>query len=113
MKLPSPNDSKFFQSLLEEDELEDLMDAEEYLVPHNFNVSSLAYAPRTRMDSNRVGICLLNILLIYLFIVTHFLWKAITVTITSQLLPIRNLKYSVQQVYAKHNFTDIYTYTYI
>ena len=72
MKLPSPNDSKFFQSLLEEDELEDLMDAEEYLVPHNFNVSSLAYAPRTRMDSNRVGICLLNILLIYLFIVTHF-----------------------------------------
>uniref|UniRef100_A0A8C5A506 receptor protein-tyrosine kinase n=1 Tax=Gadus morhua TaxID=8049 RepID=A0A8C5A506_GADMO len=53
MKLPSPNDSKFFQSLLEEDELEDLMDAEEYLVPHNFNVSSLAYAPRTRMDSNR------------------------------------------------------------
>uniref|UniRef100_A0A8C5F8R4 Receptor protein-tyrosine kinase n=1 Tax=Gadus morhua TaxID=8049 RepID=A0A8C5F8R4_GADMO len=55
MKLPSPNDSKFFQSLLEEDELEDLMDAEEYLVPHNFNVSSLAYAPRTRMDSNRGG----------------------------------------------------------
>ena len=64
MKLPSPNDSKFFQSLLEEDELEDLMDAEEYLVPHNFNVSSLAYTPRTRMDSNRVGIYLLNILLI-------------------------------------------------
>ncbi|KAJ8339434.1 hypothetical protein SKAU_G00362200 [Synaphobranchus kaupii] len=36
MKLPSPNDSKFFQSLLDEEELEDLMDAEEYLVPPRF-----------------------------------------------------------------------------
>ncbi|KAM4731344.1 receptor tyrosine-protein kinase erbB-4 [Anableps anableps] len=53
MKLPSPNDSKFFQSLLEEDELEDLMDAEEYLVPHSFNIPPLAYTPRTRMDSNK------------------------------------------------------------
>uniref|UniRef100_A0A3P9P841 Receptor protein-tyrosine kinase n=1 Tax=Poecilia reticulata TaxID=8081 RepID=A0A3P9P841_POERE len=55
MKLPSPNDSKFFQSLLEEDELEDLMDAEEYLVPHSFNIPPLAYTPRTRMDSNKVN----------------------------------------------------------
>ncbi|MEQ2281099.1 Receptor tyrosine-protein kinase erbB-4 [Ameca splendens] len=53
MKLPSPNDSKFFQSLLEEDELDDLMDAEEYLVPHSFNIPPLAYTPRTRMDSNK------------------------------------------------------------
>uniref|UniRef100_A0A668A1V3 Receptor protein-tyrosine kinase n=1 Tax=Myripristis murdjan TaxID=586833 RepID=A0A668A1V3_9TELE len=54
MKLPSPNDSKFFQSLLDEEELEDLMDAEEYLVPHGFNIPPLAYTPRARMDSNRV-----------------------------------------------------------
>uniref|UniRef100_A0A3Q3EAY2 Receptor protein-tyrosine kinase n=1 Tax=Labrus bergylta TaxID=56723 RepID=A0A3Q3EAY2_9LABR len=54
MKLPSPNDSKFFQSLLDEEELEDLMDAEEYLVPHSFNIPPLAYTPRTRIDSNKV-----------------------------------------------------------
>uniref|UniRef100_A0A674MMD0 Receptor protein-tyrosine kinase n=1 Tax=Takifugu rubripes TaxID=31033 RepID=A0A674MMD0_TAKRU len=54
MKLPGPNDSKFFQSLLAEEELEDLMDAEEYLVPHSFNIPPLAYTPRTRMDSNKV-----------------------------------------------------------
>ncbi|XP_060910202.1 receptor tyrosine-protein kinase erbB-4-like isoform X1 [Labrus mixtus] len=53
MKLPSPNDSKFFQSLLDEEELEDLMDAEEYLVPHSFNIPPLAYTPRTRIDSNK------------------------------------------------------------
>ncbi|XP_049326075.1 receptor tyrosine-protein kinase erbB-4-like [Astyanax mexicanus] len=34
MKLPSPNHSKFFQSLQDEDDLRDLMDIEEYLVPH-------------------------------------------------------------------------------
>uniref|UniRef100_A0AAX7UWJ3 receptor protein-tyrosine kinase n=1 Tax=Astatotilapia calliptera TaxID=8154 RepID=A0AAX7UWJ3_ASTCA len=54
MKLPSPSDSKFFQSLLDEEELDDLMDAEEYLVPHSFNIPPLAYTPRTRMDSNKV-----------------------------------------------------------
>uniref|UniRef100_A0A4W5LLL3 receptor protein-tyrosine kinase n=1 Tax=Hucho hucho TaxID=62062 RepID=A0A4W5LLL3_9TELE len=53
MKLPSPNDSTFFQSLLDEEELEDLMDAEEYLVPHAFNIPPLAYTPRTHVDSNR------------------------------------------------------------
>ncbi|XP_068590086.1 receptor tyrosine-protein kinase erbB-4-like [Cebidichthys violaceus] len=53
MKLPSPNDSKFYQSLLDEEELEDLMDAEEYLVPHSFNIPPLAYTPRTHMDSNK------------------------------------------------------------
>lgn len=55
MKLPGPNDSKFFQSLLAEEELEDLMDAEEYLVPHSFNIPPLAYTPRTHVDSNKVG----------------------------------------------------------
>ncbi|XP_029113698.1 receptor tyrosine-protein kinase erbB-4-like isoform X1 [Scleropages formosus] len=53
LKLPSPNDSKFFQSLLDEEELEDLMDAEEYLVPQAFNIPPPAYTPRTRVDSNR------------------------------------------------------------
>uniref|UniRef100_A0A674F100 Receptor protein-tyrosine kinase n=1 Tax=Salmo trutta TaxID=8032 RepID=A0A674F100_SALTR len=54
IQLPSPNDSTFFQSLLDEEELEDLMDAEEYLVPHAFNIPPLAYTPRTHVDSNRV-----------------------------------------------------------
>lgn len=31
------------------------MDADEYLVPHGLNIPPLAYTPRTRMDSNRVG----------------------------------------------------------
>ncbi|KTF72029.1 hypothetical protein cypCar_00042333 [Cyprinus carpio] len=53
MKLPSPNDSKFFQSLLDEEELEDLMDAEEYLVPQAFSIPPLAYTTRSRMDPNR------------------------------------------------------------
>uniref|UniRef100_A0A1A8FRT3 receptor protein-tyrosine kinase n=1 Tax=Nothobranchius korthausae TaxID=1143690 RepID=A0A1A8FRT3_9TELE len=53
MKLPSPNDSKFFQNLLDEEELEDLMDAEEYLVPHSINIQPLAYTPRTCIDSNK------------------------------------------------------------
>lgn len=58
LKLPSPNDSKFFQSLLDEEELEDLMDAEEYLVPHSFGVPAPpAYTPRPHIDSNRVGPC--------------------------------------------------------
>uniref|UniRef100_A0A8C6T4S1 Receptor protein-tyrosine kinase n=1 Tax=Neogobius melanostomus TaxID=47308 RepID=A0A8C6T4S1_9GOBI len=48
MKLPGPSDSKLFQSLLEEEELEELMDAEEYLVPHGF--PPLAYPPRARLD---------------------------------------------------------------
>uniref|UniRef100_A0A8C1RR18 Receptor tyrosine-protein kinase erbB-4 n=1 Tax=Cyprinus carpio TaxID=7962 RepID=A0A8C1RR18_CYPCA len=56
MKLPSPNDSKFFQSLLDEEELEDLMDAEEYLVPHAFSIPPLAYTTRSRMDPNRVSV---------------------------------------------------------
>ncbi|XP_062383474.1 receptor tyrosine-protein kinase erbB-4-like [Sardina pilchardus] len=53
MKLPSPNDSKFFQSLLDEEDLEDLMDAEEYLVPHGFNMPSSTCTSRLHVDSNR------------------------------------------------------------
>uniref|UniRef100_A0A9J8BI70 Receptor tyrosine-protein kinase erbB-4 n=1 Tax=Cyprinus carpio carpio TaxID=630221 RepID=A0A9J8BI70_CYPCA len=56
IQLPSPNDSKFFQSLLDEEELEDLMDAEEYLVPHAFSIPPLAYTTRSRMDPNRVSV---------------------------------------------------------
>uniref|UniRef100_A0A8C5ILD4 Receptor protein-tyrosine kinase n=1 Tax=Junco hyemalis TaxID=40217 RepID=A0A8C5ILD4_JUNHY len=53
MKLPSPNDSKFFQNLLDEEDLEDMMDAEEYLVPQAFNIPPPIYTSRTRIDSNR------------------------------------------------------------
>uniref|UniRef100_A0AAQ6A5J4 Receptor protein-tyrosine kinase n=1 Tax=Amphiprion ocellaris TaxID=80972 RepID=A0AAQ6A5J4_AMPOC len=54
MKLPSPNDSKFFQSLLDEEDLDDLMDAEEYLVPRGFNMAPQSCTTRPRVDSNRV-----------------------------------------------------------
>ncbi|KAM6893714.1 receptor tyrosine-protein kinase erbB-4-like [Xenentodon cancila] len=53
MKLPSPNDSKFFQSLLDEEDLDDLMDADEYLVPRGFNAAPPACTNRPRVDSNR------------------------------------------------------------
>ncbi|XP_044201268.1 receptor tyrosine-protein kinase erbB-4-like isoform X2 [Thunnus albacares] len=53
MKLPSPNDSKFFQSLLDEEDLDDLMDAEEYLVPRGFSMAPPSYTTRPRVDSNR------------------------------------------------------------
>lgn len=55
MKLPSPNDSKFFQSLLDEEDLDDLMDADEYLVPRGYNVAPPSYTIRPpHIDSNRV-----------------------------------------------------------
>lgn len=60
MKLPSPNDSKFFQSLLDEEDLDDLMDADEYLVPRGFSVAPPALTARPRVDSNRVRASLLN-----------------------------------------------------
>ncbi|XP_053720466.1 receptor tyrosine-protein kinase erbB-4-like isoform X2 [Synchiropus splendidus] len=53
MKLPSPNDSKFFQSLLAEEDLNDLMDADDYLVPHGCNAASPLYSSRPCVDSNR------------------------------------------------------------
>uniref|UniRef100_A0A8D3CAJ6 Receptor protein-tyrosine kinase n=1 Tax=Scophthalmus maximus TaxID=52904 RepID=A0A8D3CAJ6_SCOMX len=54
MKLPSPNDSKFFQSLLDEEDLDDLVDAEEYLVPRGYNMAPQSYTTRPRVDSNRL-----------------------------------------------------------
>lgn len=54
MKLPSPNDSKFFQSLLDEEDLDDLMDADEYLVPRGYKVAPASYTIRPHVDSNRV-----------------------------------------------------------
>uniref|UniRef100_A0A9J8CNQ2 Receptor protein-tyrosine kinase n=1 Tax=Cyprinus carpio carpio TaxID=630221 RepID=A0A9J8CNQ2_CYPCA len=53
MKLPSPNHSKFFQSLLDEEELDDLMDAEEYLVPHSLNAPPTSHMPHPHVDSNQ------------------------------------------------------------
>uniref|UniRef100_A0A8C2PZI3 Receptor protein-tyrosine kinase n=1 Tax=Cyprinus carpio TaxID=7962 RepID=A0A8C2PZI3_CYPCA len=54
MKLPSPNHSKFFQSLLDEEELDDLMDAEEYLVPHSLNAPPTSHMPHPHVDSNQL-----------------------------------------------------------
>uniref|UniRef100_A0A8C1NHZ9 Receptor protein-tyrosine kinase n=1 Tax=Cyprinus carpio TaxID=7962 RepID=A0A8C1NHZ9_CYPCA len=51
IKLPSPNHSKFFQSILDEEELDDLMDAEEYLVPQTFNIATSSYTSRPPMDT--------------------------------------------------------------
>uniref|UniRef100_A0A8C1RD70 Receptor protein-tyrosine kinase n=1 Tax=Cyprinus carpio TaxID=7962 RepID=A0A8C1RD70_CYPCA len=53
--LPSPNHSKFFQSLLDEEELDDLMDAEEYLVPHSLNAPPTSHMPHPHVDSNQVS----------------------------------------------------------
>uniref|UniRef100_A0A8C5HWR5 Receptor protein-tyrosine kinase n=1 Tax=Gouania willdenowi TaxID=441366 RepID=A0A8C5HWR5_GOUWI len=54
MKLPSPNDSKFFQSLLDEEDLNDLMDAEEYLVPRGFNTASQKKKTKTLKYRSKV-----------------------------------------------------------
>uniref|UniRef100_UPI0016599436 receptor tyrosine-protein kinase erbB-4-like n=1 Tax=Halichoerus grypus TaxID=9711 RepID=UPI0016599436 len=61
MKLPSPNDSKFFQNLLDEEDLEDMMDAEEYLVPQAFNIPPPIYTSRARIDSNRMEKLILQV----------------------------------------------------
>ncbi|XP_059409555.1 receptor tyrosine-protein kinase erbB-4-like [Carassius carassius] len=53
MKLPSPNHSKFFQSLLDEEELDDLMDAEEYLVPHSLNAPPASHMSHPHVDANQ------------------------------------------------------------
>uniref|UniRef100_A0A8C9SUY0 Receptor protein-tyrosine kinase n=1 Tax=Scleropages formosus TaxID=113540 RepID=A0A8C9SUY0_SCLFO len=53
MLLPSPSDGKFFQSLLDEEELDELTDAEEYLVPHTLNAAPAYYMPQPCVDSNR------------------------------------------------------------
>uniref|UniRef100_A0A8C2BX61 Receptor protein-tyrosine kinase n=1 Tax=Cyprinus carpio TaxID=7962 RepID=A0A8C2BX61_CYPCA len=61
MKLPSPNHSKFFQSLLDEEELDDLMDADEYLVPQTFNIATSSYTSRPPMDTSSVRIAFYKI----------------------------------------------------
>uniref|UniRef100_A0A4W4GP91 Receptor protein-tyrosine kinase n=1 Tax=Electrophorus electricus TaxID=8005 RepID=A0A4W4GP91_ELEEL len=53
MKPPSPTHSKFFQSLLGEEDLGELMDAEEYLVPQPCNTPSSSHTSRPYLDSNR------------------------------------------------------------
>ncbi|KAA0722609.1 Receptor tyrosine-protein kinase erbB-4 [Triplophysa tibetana] len=53
MKLPSPNHSKFFQSLLDEEELDDLMDADEYLVPHSLHAHPTSHISGPHVDSNQ------------------------------------------------------------
>ncbi|TFK03262.1 immediate early response protein 5 [Platysternon megacephalum] len=40
MHLPSPTDSKFYRTLMEEEDMEDIVDADEYLIPHQGFFSS-------------------------------------------------------------------------
>lgn len=40
MYLPSHNDSKFYRTLISSEDMEDAVDADEYLVPHNGFFSS-------------------------------------------------------------------------
>uniref|UniRef100_A0A4W3HPS2 Receptor protein-tyrosine kinase n=1 Tax=Callorhinchus milii TaxID=7868 RepID=A0A4W3HPS2_CALMI len=56
--LPSPADSKFFRTLLEEEDMQDLLDAEEYLVPQPsfFRTEPSCTSHRTRIPSSRVNI---------------------------------------------------------
>jgi hypothetical protein len=71
MKLPSPNDSKFFQNLLDEEDLVDMMDAEEYLVPQAFNIPPPIYTSRARIDSNRVRNIYIQMLYYFLVITSY------------------------------------------
>lgn len=53
--LPSSMDSTFYRALLEEEDMDDLVDAEEYLVPHQgFFSADTATAYRSRISSTRV-----------------------------------------------------------
>lgn len=47
MHLPSPTDSKFYRTLMEEEDMEDVVDADEYLIPQQgfFNSPSISRAP--------------------------------------------------------------------
>ncbi|XP_072109713.1 epidermal growth factor receptor isoform X1 [Mobula birostris] len=47
MYLPSPSDSKFYRTVIEEEDMEDIVDADEYLVPHAgfFNSPSTSRTP--------------------------------------------------------------------
>ncbi|XP_038634544.1 receptor tyrosine-protein kinase erbB-2 isoform X1 [Scyliorhinus canicula] len=54
MVLQSPTDSKFYRTLLEDEDMQDLIDAEEYLVPHQgfFNTQPCTHYS-SRMSSSR------------------------------------------------------------
>lgn len=54
MKLPSPNHTQFFHSLLDENELGDVMDADEYLVPQNLKASVSSHPSSPHLDSSQV-----------------------------------------------------------
>ncbi|KAJ7313588.1 hypothetical protein JRQ81_005105 [Phrynocephalus forsythii] len=56
MGLVSPIDSTFYRTLLEEEDMQDLVDAEEYLVPHQgFFSSEVSADYRSRIPSTRSG----------------------------------------------------------
>lgn len=53
--LPSSMDSTFYRALLEEEDMDDLVDAEEYLVPHQgFFSAETSTTYRSRISSTRV-----------------------------------------------------------
>lgn len=54
MKLPSPNHTQFFHSLLDENELGDVMHADEYLVPQNLKASVSSHPSSPHLDSSQV-----------------------------------------------------------
>ncbi|XP_060716375.1 receptor tyrosine-protein kinase erbB-4-like isoform X1 [Tachysurus vachellii] len=53
MKLPSPNNTKFFHSIVDEDELGDVMDAEEYLVPRDLKAPVSSHHSSPHLDSKQ------------------------------------------------------------
>uniref|UniRef100_A0A8C3JIA6 Receptor tyrosine-protein kinase erbB-2 n=1 Tax=Calidris pygmaea TaxID=425635 RepID=A0A8C3JIA6_9CHAR len=54
--LPGSIDSTFYRALLEEEDMDDLVDAEEYLVPHQgFFSAETSTTYRSRISSTRVG----------------------------------------------------------
>lgn len=55
--LVSPVDSTFYRTLLEEEDMQDLVDAEEYLVPHqSFFTAELSADYQSRIPSTRVSV---------------------------------------------------------
>lgn len=56
MHLPSPTDSKFYRSLMEEEDMDDIVDADEYLIPHQGFFSSPSNS-RTPLISSLVRNC--------------------------------------------------------
>lgn len=56
MDLPSPTDSNFYRALMEEEDMEDVVDADEYLIPQHGFFHSPATS-RTPLLSSLVGPC--------------------------------------------------------